>query len=74
MTKKLADVECYMGPGEWTYRIQEVFDKRLGQLIYELHTTLKATGVSSLVGEYSTRDEARNGMLRYQKLHQEGGG
>jgi len=73
MAKKLAEAECYMGPGDWTYRIEEVYDKRLGQMIYELHATLRETGSSSLLGEYNTRDEARNGMLRYRELHQKGG-
>jgi hypothetical protein len=72
MAKKLAEVECYMGPGDWTYRIEEVYDKRLGETIYELHTTLRSTGASSLVGEYGTRADARAGMLRYQELHKKG--
>jgi hypothetical protein len=72
MAKKLAEAECYMGPGEWTYRIEEVYDRRLGQVVYELHTTLRATGASSLVGEYNTRAQARDGMLRYQELHKKG--
>jgi hypothetical protein len=68
MPKKLAEAECYMGPGEYTYRIEEVYDKRLGQVIYELYSTLRASGVSSLLGEYNTREDARNGMLRHRDL------
>lgn len=64
MAKKLADTECYMGPGDYTYRIEEVYDQRLGQVIYELYSTLRKTGASSLMGEYSTRADARDGMLR----------
>ena len=67
MAKKLAEAECYMGPGEYTYRIEEVYDKRLGQVIYELYSTLRTSGVSSLLGEYNTREDARNGMLRYRE-------
>ena len=67
MAKKLAEAECYMGPGEYTYRIEEVYDKRLGQVTYELYSTLRASGVSSLLGEYNTREDARHGMLRYRE-------
>jgi hypothetical protein len=53
-----------MGPGDYTYRIEEVYDKRLGQVVYELHSTYRPTGASSLLGEYNTRQDARDGMLR----------
>jgi len=65
--RKLADVESYMGPGDYTYRIEETFDKRLGQVVYELISTYRPTGVSSLVGEYNTKQQAREGMLRFRE-------
>jgi hypothetical protein len=64
MDKKLAETECYFGPGDYTYRIEEVYDKRIGQVVYELHSTLRTSGVSSLIGEYNTRAEASDGMVR----------
>jgi hypothetical protein len=67
MAKKLAEAECYMGPCDYTYRIEEVFDKRLGYVVYELLSTYRPTGVSSLIGEYNTRDEAREGMVRQRE-------
>jgi hypothetical protein len=59
-------VECYMGPGDYTYRIQEAYDKRIGQVVYELYSTLRSSGVSSLIGEFNTRGEARDAMVRRQ--------
>lgn len=53
-----------MPRADYTYRIEEVYDKRLGQVIYELYSTYCPTGSSSLIGEYSTRNEAREGMIR----------
>jgi hypothetical protein len=67
MAKKLAETECYMGPGDYTYRIEETYDKRLGQVVYELYSTLRKTGASSLMGEYNTRAQAREGMLRLRE-------
>jgi len=61
------EVECYMGPDDYTFRIEEVFDKRLGYVVYELLSTYRPTGVSSLIGEYNTRDEAREGMVRQRE-------
>jgi len=73
MAKKLAEAECYMGPGEYTYRITEVYDKRLGQMIYELHSTLRSTGAITLLGEYNSRAEAREGMQRHVDLDRKRG-
>ena len=67
MAKKLAETESYIGPCDYTYRIEEVFDKRLGHLVYELLATYRPTGVSSLIGEYNTRTEARDGMVRQRE-------
>jgi hypothetical protein len=64
MAKKLAETECYMGPGDYTYRIEEAYDKRLGQVVYELYGTYRPTGSASLIGEYNTRAQAREGMRR----------
>ena len=67
MTKKLAETESYLGPGDYTYRIEEVFDKRLGQVIYELHGTYQPTGRGGLLGEYNTREAAREAMVRQRE-------
>jgi len=67
MAKKLAETECYMGPGDYTYRIEEVFDKRLGYVVYELLSTYRPTGVSSLLGEFNTRASAREAMVRQRE-------
>lgn len=67
MAKKLADAECYMGPGDYTYRIEEVFDKRLGYVVYELLSTYRPTGRSSLIGEFNTRANAREAMVRQRE-------
>ena len=67
MAKKLADAECYLGPGDYTYRIEEVFDRRLGQVIYELHGTYQPTGRGCLLGEYNTREAARDAMVRQRE-------
>jgi hypothetical protein len=64
MAKKLAETECYMGPGDYTYRIEEAYDKRLEQNVYELYSTYRPTGSASLIGEYNTRAQAREGMRR----------
>jgi hypothetical protein len=67
MAKKLAETECYFGPGDYTYRIEEVYDKRIGQVVYELLSTYRPTGVSSLLGEFNTRANAREAMVRQRE-------
>jgi hypothetical protein len=65
--KTLAETECYMGPGDYTYRIEEVYDKRLGYVVYELLSTYRPTEVSSLMGEFNTRANAREAMVRLRE-------
>jgi hypothetical protein len=47
----------------YTYHIQQEFDPRLGETFY-LHCRHTPDGEAQLIGEYSTRAEARDGMRR----------
>jgi len=72
MTGWKETVECYMGPGDYTYRIEEVYNKRIGQVVYELYSTLRSSGVSSLAGEFNTRAAARDAIARRMQLRAKG--
>jgi hypothetical protein len=47
----------------YTYHIQQEFDPRLGETFY-LYCRHTPDGETQLIGEYSTRAEARDGMRR----------
>ena len=61
------EVECYMGPDDYTFRIEEVQDQRLGITQFELHGTNRKTGYTWLAGEFSTRASAREAIARQRE-------
>jgi|688.fasta_scaffold302965_3 hypothetical protein len=53
---------------EVTYRIVELLDRRLCQVIYEVWGANQATGYQWLVAECNTRAEARDVVKRHQSM------
>lgn len=53
---------------EVVYRIEELFDRRIGQVVYELWSSNPATGYQWLCGEYNTRANAREAIKRFREL------
>lgn len=51
-----------------TYRIVELLDRRIGQVVYEVWSANAATGYQWLVAECNTRAEAREVMRRHQEM------
>jgi hypothetical protein len=53
---------------EVTYRIVELLDRRIGQVIYEVWSANQATGYQWLVAECNTRAEARGVIKKHQSI------
>jgi len=53
---------------EVTYRIEELYDRRISQVIYEVWSSNQATGYQWLVAECNTRDDAREVVKRYRAM------
>ena len=53
---------------EVTYRIVELLDRRIGQVIFEVWSSNPATGYQWLVAECNTRAEAREVVKRHQSM------
>lgn len=48
--------------------IVELFDKRLGQTVFEVHAKNQDTGNSWLIAECNTKADARNVIRRRQEV------
>lgn len=66
----MADSESVPARGEtnFTFRIVELFDKRLGQTMFEVHAKNQDTGNSWLIAECNTRADARAVIRRRQEV------
>ena len=56
------------GATNYTFRIVELFDKRLGQTVFEVHAKNQDTGNSWLIAECNTKADARNVIRRRQEV------
>jgi hypothetical protein len=53
---------------EVTYRIEELYDRRIGRVIFEVWSANQATGYQWLVAECDTRADAREMVERYRAM------
>jgi len=56
------------GATNFQFRIVELFDKRLGQTVFEVYLKNGDTGNSFLIAECNTRAEARDVIRRRQEV------
>lgn len=52
------------GATDYTFTIEELFDKRLGQTVFEVYAKHKDAGRKCLIAECSTRADARELIRR----------
>ena len=53
---------------EVTYRIEELYDRRISQVIFEAWSSNQSTGYQWLVAECNTRADAREVVKRYREM------